>query len=92
MCLHIENVSLQLTVNGMNGAPGQHVVNHVALAPEAAPEPKLMEDQNALVIQMKTNHATQMHVQVCVNVLFRYNYNYMHISSNHLTELGQNSL
>ena len=61
---------MQLIVNGMNGALGQHVVNHVALAPEAAPEPKLMEDQNALVIQMKTNHATKMNVQVCANVLF----------------------
>ena len=58
---------MQLIVNGMNGALGQHVVNHVALAPEAAPEPKLMEDQNALVIQMKTNYAIKMNVQVCVN-------------------------
>ena len=71
MCLHIEYVYLQLIVNGMNGTAGQHVVKHVALALEAAPEPKLMllmGDQNALVIQMKTNHVAQMIVQVC-NIL-----------------------
>ena len=37
-----ENVSLQLIVNGMTGSAGLYVVKHVALAPEAAPEPKLM--------------------------------------------------
>ena len=58
---------LQLIVNGMNGSAGLYVVKHVALAPEAAPEPNrilLMGDQNALVMQMKTNHVAQMHVQV----------------------------
>ena len=56
-----ENILMQLIVNGMNGTTGRHVVKHVALALEAAPEPKLMflmGDQNALVIQTKTNHAT----------------------------------
>ena len=53
MCLHIEYVLLQWIVDGMNGTTGQHVVKHVALAPEAAPELKLMllmGDQNALVM------------------------------------------
>ena len=51
----------------MNGTTGQYVVKHVTLAPKLAPEPKLMlfmGDQNVLVTKMKTNHATQMNVQV----------------------------
>ena len=61
-----KNVLMQLIVNGMNGAPGHHVAKHVALAPKAAGEPKLIYYQNALVIQLNTNHAIQINVQVCV--------------------------
>ena len=67
----------------MNGTTGQYVVKHVILAPELAPEQKLMlftGDQNVLVTKMKTNHATQMNVQVCVNIQLAFIYGFFLIN------------